>query len=299
MRIVRGMNTLTRRAIRGACTGAILLSVAPWLAAQSPTSAPPAPGPGAAGPAATAPAPPAPISNDQASYLFGLTFGEQLHSIGIGSDVTSEGVSRGFKEGLQGKKATPAERQQIQEYVHSVMLAAAAHNKTAAQEFLATNGKKTGVKTTASGLEYKVEKAGDPKAPAITAEDEVTVNYRGKLLDGSEFDSSYARNQPAEFQVDHVIKGWTEALQLMKPGAKWKLWIPADLAYGERPRPGIPGGSLLTFEVELQSFKPAPPPPPPQPRAGGAPGLGGMPLGAPSGPPGSTPPPPAPPPAPK
>jgi hypothetical protein len=96
-----------------------------------------------------------------------------------------------------------------------------------------------------------------------------------------------------------VIKGWTEALQLMKPGAKWKLWIPADLAYGERPRPGIPGGSLLTFEVELQSFKPAPPPPPPQPRAGGAPGLGGMPLGAPSGPPGSTPPPPAPPPAPK
>jgi hypothetical protein len=104
MRIVRAMKTLTRRAIRSACTGAIMLSVAPWLGAQSPTSQPPAPGPGAAGPAATAPAAPAPISSEQASYLFGLTFGEQLHSIGIGSDVTSEGISRGFKEGLQGKE---------------------------------------------------------------------------------------------------------------------------------------------------------------------------------------------------
>ena len=273
MRIVRGMNTLTRRAIRGACTGAILLSVAPWLAAQSPTSAPPAPGPGAAGPAATAPAPPAPISNDQASYLFGLTFGEQLHSIGIGSDVTSEGVSRGFKEGLQGKKATPAERQQIQEYVHSVMLAAAAHNKTAAQEFLATNGKKTGVKTTASGLEYKVEKAGDPKAPAITAEDEVTVNYRGKLLDGSEFDSSESHGKPLDIPVGGVIKGWQEALVLMKPGAKWTLYIPPDLAYGANPRPGIPGNSLLVFDIEVLSVKPkqAAPVPMPQKPATAAP----------------------------
>ena len=273
MRIVRGMNTLTRRAIRGACTGAILLSVAPWLAAQSPTSAPPAPGPGAAGPAATAPAPPAPISNDQASYLFGLTFGEQLHSIGIGSDVTSEGVSRGFKEGLQGKKATPAERQQIQEYVHSVMLAAAAHNKTAAQEFLATNGKKTGVKTTASGLEYKVEKAGDPKAPAITAEDEVTVNYRGKLLDGSEFDSSESHGKPLDIPVGGVIKGWQEALVLMKPGAKWTLYIPPDLAYGANPRPGIPDNSLLVFDIEVLSVKPkqAAPVPMPQKPATAAP----------------------------
>ena len=273
MRIVRGMNTLTRRAIRGACTGAILLSVAPWLAAQSPTSQPPAPGPGAAGPAATAPAPPAPISNDQASYLFGLTFGEQLHSIGIGSDVTSEGVSRGFKEGLQGKKATPAERQQIQEYVHSVMLAAAAHNKTAAQDFLATNGKKTGVKTTASGLEYKVEKAGDPKAPAITAEDEVTVNYRGKLLDGSEFDSSESHGKPLDIPVGGVIKGWQEALVLMKPGAKWTLYVPPDLAYGANPRPGIPGNSLLVFDIEVLSVKPkqAAPVPMPQKPATAAP----------------------------
>jgi FKBP-type peptidyl-prolyl cis-trans isomerase len=266
MRIVRAMKTLTRDAIRRACTGAILLSVAPWLAAQSPTSQPPAPGPGAAGPAATAPAAPAPISNEQASYLFGLTFGEQLHSIGIGSDVTAEGVSRGFKEGLQGKKATPAERQQIQEYVHSVMLAAAAHNKTAAQEFLATNGKKAGVKTTASGLEYKVEKAGDPKAPAITAEDEVTVNYRGKLLDGSEFDSSESHGKPLDIPVGGVIKGWQEALVLMKPGAKWTLYIPPDLAYGANPRPGIPGNSLLVFDIEVLSVKPKQAAPVPMPQ---------------------------------
>ena len=264
------MKTLTRRAIRSACTGAIMLSVAPWLNAQSPTPTPPAPGPGSAGPAATAPAAPAPISSEQASYLFGLTFGEQLHSIGISSDVTSEGVSRGFKEGLQGKKATPAERQQIQEYVHGVMLAAAAHNKTAAQEFLAANGKKSGVQTTASGLQYKVEKAGDTKAPAISPEDEVSVNYRGKLLDGSEFDSSYSRGQPATFPVGGVIKGWQEALVLMKPGAKWTLYVPPDLAYGANPRPGIPGNSLLIFDVELLSVKPKQAAPMPMPQKPGA-----------------------------
>jgi FKBP-type peptidyl-prolyl cis-trans isomerase FklB len=260
------MKTLTRRAIRSACTGAIMLSVAPWLGAQSPTSTPPAPGPGAAGPAAMAPAP---ISSEQASYLFGLTFGEQLHSIGIGSDVASESISRGLKEGLQGKKASPAERQQIQEYVHTVMLAASAHNKTAAQEFLASNGKKTGVKTTASGLQYKVEKAGDTKAPAITPEDEVSVNYRGKLLDGSEFDSSYSRGQPATFPVGGVIKGWQEALVLMKPGAKWTLYVPPDLAYGANPRPGIPGNSLLIFDVELLSVKPKQAAPVPMPQKPG------------------------------
>jgi len=264
------MKTLTQ-VIRSACTGAILLSVAPWLGAQAPNSTAPAGTAPAGAASATAPAP-APISNDQASYLFGLTFGEQLRSIGIGSDVASESISRGMKEGLQGKKATPAERQQIQEYVHTVMLAASARNKTAAQDFLAANGKKSGVQTTASGLQYKIEKAGDTKAPPITPQDEVSVNYRGKLLDGSEFDSSYARNQPANFPVAGVIKGWQEALVLMKPGAKWTLYVPPELAYGANPRPGIPGNSLLIFDVELLSVKPkqaAPPVPMPQKPAAG------------------------------
>jgi FKBP-type peptidyl-prolyl cis-trans isomerase FklB len=250
MRIVRAMNPLIRRVIRSACTGAVLLSFAPWIGAQAPVSTPPAE--------------PAPISGEQASYLFGLTFGEQLHSIGIGSDVNSEAIARGLKDGLQGKKAAATERQQIQEYVHSVMLAAAAHNKTAAQEFLASNGKKTGVKTTASGLEYKIENAGDAKAPPITAEDEVSVNYRGKLIDGSEFDSSYSRGKPLDIPVGGVIKGWHEALVMMKPGAKWTLYIPPDLAYGPNPRPGIPGNSLLVFDIEVLSVKPRQAAPMPQ-----------------------------------
>ncbi|HEX4153346.1 MAG TPA: FKBP-type peptidyl-prolyl cis-trans isomerase [Steroidobacteraceae bacterium] len=249
------MKTITRHLIRSACTGALLVSAAPWLAAQTPPAKPPAAAP---------PAQPAPISSDQASYLFGLTFGEQLHSIGIGSDVTAEGISRGLKEGLSGKKATTAERQQIQEYVHSVMLAASGHNKTAAQDFLGSNGKKAGVHTTPSGLEYKIDKAGDTNAPAITAEDEVTVNYRGKLLDGSEFDSSYAHGMPATFPVSGVIKGWQEALVLMKPGAKWTLYVPPDLAYGPNPRPGIPGNSLLIFDVDVLSVKPRQAAPMPQ-----------------------------------
>src|SRR5206468_4108344 len=108
---------------------------------------------------------------------------------------------------------------------------------------------KKGVKSTASGLQYEVLSEGKGTSPKAT--DTVKVNYRGSLLDGTEFDSSYKRGQPAEFPVNGVIKGWTEALQMMKPGAKWKLYIPANLAYGEHGRPGIPPNSMLTFEVEL------------------------------------------------
>jgi FKBP-type peptidyl-prolyl cis-trans isomerase FklB len=255
------MKHLTRQLIRSACTGAVMLSVAPWLGAQAPPPTGAPTGTSAGAPAAPAPAP---LSNEQASYLFGLTFGEQLHSIGMSSEVTSEGIARGLKEGLQGKKASPAERQQIQEFVHTVMLASSAHNKTAGPEFLAGHGKKQGVQTTASGLEYKIEKSGDSKAPAITPEDEVTVNYRGKLLDGSEFDSSYSRGKPLDIPVNGVIKGWQEALVMMKPGAKWTLYIPADLAYGANPRPGIPGNSLLIFDIEILGVKPKQAAPVPQ-----------------------------------
>jgi FKBP-type peptidyl-prolyl cis-trans isomerase len=103
--------------------------------------------------------------------------------------------------------------------------------------------------------------AGDLKAPAIKPADEVTVQYRGKLLDGSEFDSSYSRGVPATFKVGGVIKGWQEALVLMKPGAKWQLFVPPELAYDNSSRPGIPAGSLLIFDVELQSVKPNEAPP--------------------------------------
>src|SRR5205814_7535421 len=123
-----------------------------------------------------------------------------------------------------------------------------------------------GVKTTASGLQYKVEKEGSGTPPKET--DTVEVNYRGTLIDGTEFDSSYKRGEPATFPVNRVIKGWTEALQLMKPGAKYQLFIPSNLAYG----PGGTGGDVgpnatLIFEVELLSVKPAESRAPPSPAA--------------------------------
>jgi FKBP-type peptidyl-prolyl cis-trans isomerase FklB len=195
---------------------------------------------------------PAP-SIDQTSYWFGLTFGAQLHSVGISNELSNEAVQRGIKDGLNGRQPTSAEMQQLQRYVRGISEAAAARNETAAAQYLARNGKEKGVVTTATGLEYKVIAPGDKKAPPITAEDQVTVNYRGKLLDGTEFDSSYERGMPATFPVNGVIKGWQEALVLMKPGAKYQLFIPPALAYGPQPKPKIPAGSLLIFDVELIS----------------------------------------------
>ncbi len=131
----------------------------------------------------------------------------------------------------------------------------------AAKEFLANNGKQKGVVSTASGLQYRILAAGDKKAPPIAATDSVTVDYRGKLLDGTEFDSSYSRGTPATFPVNGVIKGWQEALVLMKPGAKWQLFVPPELAYGPRTQPKIPANSLLIFDVNVKSVEPANAPP--------------------------------------
>jgi FKBP-type peptidyl-prolyl cis-trans isomerase FklB len=236
------------------CSAWAMLAAAPIARAQtpSPASAEPAPA------AAQAP------SADQTSYLFGLTFGEQMHRVGISNEVSLEAITRGIKDGLQGKKSTPADQQQVQAYVRSVVESATARNQAAAKEFLERNGHEKGVTTTPSGLQYKVIVPGDRKAAAITSSDEVTVQYRGKLLDGSEFDSSYTHGAPATFTVSGVIKGWQEALVMMKPGAKWELFVPPGLAYDTTPRPGIPGGSLLIFDVELLSVKsngaPAPSP---------------------------------------
>lgn len=120
--------------------------------------------------------------------------------------------------------------------------------------FLAENGKKEGVKTTASGLQYKVDKEGTGKQPGATST--VKVHYRGTLLNGTEFDSSYKRNEPIEFGLDQVIKGWTEGLQLMKEGSKYTLYIPSNLAYGTRGAGGAIGpDETLIFEVELLEVK--------------------------------------------
>jgi len=187
------------------------------------------------------------------SYSLGLMWGDQLRSTGVPADAVSAArIAQGVHDGITGKVTlTDKDRQNIQ----ALATAGGEANHKAAAKFLAENGKKPGVVTTASGLQYQELTAGKGDSPK--AKDSVVVNYRGTLLDGTEFDSSYKRGQPATFEVDQVIPGWTEALQLMKPGAKWRLFIPPQLAYDMRSRPPIPPGSALLFDVELMSVKPA------------------------------------------
>ena len=127
-------------------------------------------------------------------------------------------------------------------------------NMEKGKKFLEQNSRKPGVKETASGLQYEIVRKGSGKSPS--AEDKVEVHYRGTLIDGKEFDSSYSRNQSISFPLNGVIKGWTEGLQLMKEGAKYKFYIPSELAYGSAGTPGIPPDSVLIFEVELIKVNP-------------------------------------------
>ena len=143
---------------------------------------------------------------------------------------------------------------QVRQKQEEKRLAAAENNKKDGAAFLAANATKEGVVTLPSGLQYKVLVAGT--GPKPTATDSVVCNYRGTLLDGTEFDSSYKRGQTATFPVTGVIKGWTEALQLMPTGSKWQLFIPSDLAYGERGREPIGPNATLLFELELVSIQP-------------------------------------------
>jgi FKBP-type peptidyl-prolyl cis-trans isomerase FklB len=254
--------------VRKAGSLLVLIAVAELGVAQTP---PPASNPP---PATASGADPAPAyTPDQISYVFGLIFGAQMHGVGITNEVMPESVLRGIKDGLQGKQPSAADQQQIQAFARSVTAAVAARNQTAAKDFLAHNGHEKGVVTTTSGLQYKIIAAGDKKAPPIGAGDTVTVDYRGKLIDGTEFDSSYSRGVPAIFPITGVIKGWQEALVLMKPGAKWQLFVPPELAYGPRAQAKIPANSLLIFEVnvisaESGSAPKAPPgtPPPAKPK---------------------------------
>jgi FKBP-type peptidyl-prolyl cis-trans isomerase len=193
-----------------------------------------------------------------ASYSLGVIMGSQLHSSGVRpDDVSAERVEQGFRDALSGKvKLGENDKTNVNKLLHSAYDSLAENNHKAAEKFLADNGKKPEVTTTASGLEYKVISAGNGATPKPT--DQVVVNYRGSLVDGTEFDSSYKRGTPATFPVNQVIPGWTEGLQLMKTGGKYQLWVPPKLAYDLQVPPGapIPPGSMLVFEVELIGIKP-------------------------------------------
>ncbi len=187
------------------------------------------------------------------SYAIGYQFAQNLKGQNV--TVSDEALAQAVKDVLSDKDPKITE-QQMQESMQKMyesrrakMEKEAEENKTKGASFLEENKGKEGVKTTESGLQYKILSEGDGKKPKES--DTVSVHYKGTLIDGKEFDSSYKRNQPAEFPVKAVIPGWTEALQLMKTGAKYQLWIPSELAYGERGRPNIPPNSVLVFEVEL------------------------------------------------
>jgi FKBP-type peptidyl-prolyl cis-trans isomerase len=189
---------------------------------------------------------------DKLSYAWGLAMGNQLKAMGV-NEIKSEDFKAGVAAVFEGTEpAMPIEDAQkiINEYLQELEKKATAAARAAGDKFLSENAEKAGVKTTASGLQYIVEKEGNGATP--TAEDEVTVHYTGKLLDGTVFDSSVNRGEPATFPLNRVIPGWTEGLQLMKEGGKTTFFIPSDLAYGPNGIPNvIPPHSTLIFDVEL------------------------------------------------
>ena len=199
---------------------------------------------------------------EKLSYGIGTDLGRNLKRLGV--DVDPDLLIKGFADAMSGAKplmtdeeigaTLSAFQQQIQRKAAQAAAAAGEENKKAGEAFLAQNKGKQGVVTLPSGLQYKILKAGEGKKP--TASDTVECNYRGTLIDGNEFDSSYRRGQPATFGVSQVIPGWQEALQLMSVGSKWQLFVPADLAYGERGAGREIGpNSTLIFEVELLAIK--------------------------------------------
>lgn len=195
------------------------------------------------------------IGSDQAkgSYAIGMQIGRSLKA--QSADVDIDALVLGMKDSLADKepKLKPEEMQAalqaMQELAMKKAMEVSQKNEKEGAEFLEKNKAKEGVKVTASGLQYEVVKEGTGAAPGKS--DTVKVHYTGTLINGQKFDSSVDRGTPAEFPVDGVIPGWTEALQLMKEGAKYKLFIPASLAYGPQARPGIPSNSVLVFDVEL------------------------------------------------
>ena len=196
---------------------------------------------------------------EQASYMIGMTIGKSLEP--IKDEINLDTVTKAVKTAMAGEKALLTDEQlqvvaqsfdqRLQAKKAAEQMEAGKKNAADGKAFLAANAKKEGVKTTESGLQYQVVTEGKGAKP--TATDMVKVNYKGELLDGTKFDSSYDRGEPAVFSLQQVAPGWAEGVQLMPVGSKYKLWIPSELAYGETGTPGgpIPPNATLAFEIEL------------------------------------------------
>ncbi len=232
--------------------------VLPLCAAEAPE---PAAEP-TAEPAAAERAEPAGSDMNQVSYAIGFMTGQGMKKQGL--DIVQAEYAKGFADGQAGKDPAMTEKEMeelLQAFQMEMMMKmrakmeeAGSKNVTDGKKFLDENKKKEGWKTTKSGLQYKVITAGKGAKPS--ADDTVEVHYKGTLIDGKEFDSSYKRGEPATFPVGGVIKGWTEALQMMPVGSKWQIVLPAELAYGERGAgQDIGPNAVLCFDVELLDIK--------------------------------------------
>lgn len=201
------------------------------------------------------------VQKDSVSYAIGLDVGTTFkrQEITVNYDAFIQGMKDAADSGKrmmneeQIAKTMMAFQQQMMAQAQEKMKGALEKNKKEGEAFLAENKKQPGVVTTASGLQYKVITMG--KGPKPKASNEVTVHYRGTLLNGTEFDNSYKRGEPVTFPCGGVIKGWTEVLQLMPVGSKWQVWVPSDLGYGERSAGQIGPNSTLVFDVELLAIK--------------------------------------------
>ena len=244
----------------------ILAVLAAFPAAQQPAAQQPAAPPAPAQPADQPAAKPSPYPNlmDKISYVIGWTMGSNFRkdSIEINTDVLLAGLKDGMGNipsaipETEAREAMAAIQQQLQAKAMEEQKQLSGKNRESGAAFLEANKIKAGVQITASGLQYKIITEGTGVVPKET--DTVMVNYRGTLVDGKEFDSSYKRGEPAKFPVSGLIPGVSEALRLMKVGSKWEIYVPADLAYGDQQAgPDIGPGSTLIFELEMLSIVPA------------------------------------------
>ncbi|MEI6457979.1 MAG: FKBP-type peptidyl-prolyl cis-trans isomerase [Pseudomonadota bacterium] len=203
----------------------------------------------------------APRDPKQGSYQVGLLLGSQLEHSGAAKEIVVTELIRGLKEALAGKEVSTGDRDAAQTYLKGTREALANENRVSARNFLAANAKQAGVVQLPSGLQYRILTEGDAQgAPPLPA-DQVTVRYTASLIDGTVYDRSETHDKPSTFKVNSVFKAWQEAFRMMKPGAKWQLFVPPDLGYGNNTPPMVPPGSAIIYEIELLKIEPPVPMP--------------------------------------